>query len=153
MWGNLHRGFESLPLRQSSRRWLAGASPSSLGGVARIAPVAQWIERQVADLKVVGSSPAGRANTATWAGSSRRQQPKRDLNAMACCLERIAHVDLDRLQAKLGGLLRQSFGEQRVAGEEVLERPSRIGGSRHDRPRGRTHLEDRPSKCRRRKEP
>jgi hypothetical protein len=28
------------------------------------APVAQWIERQVADLKVVGSSPAGRAISA-----------------------------------------------------------------------------------------
>ena len=49
MWGNLHRGFESLPLRQ--------LVPS-----IACAPVAQWIERQVADLKVVGSSPAGRAN-------------------------------------------------------------------------------------------
>ena len=30
---------------------------------SRVAPVAQWIERQVADLKVVGSSPAGRATS------------------------------------------------------------------------------------------
>ncbi len=36
-----------------------GSNPS-LSASAR-APVAQWIERQVADLKVVGSSPAGRA--------------------------------------------------------------------------------------------
>ena len=50
LWGNLHRGFESPPLRQIRR-------PASR------APVAQRIERQVADLKVVGSSPAGRANS------------------------------------------------------------------------------------------
>ncbi len=35
-----------------------GSNPSLS---AKRAPVAQWIERQVADLKAVGSSPAGRA--------------------------------------------------------------------------------------------
>src|SRR5205814_7333666 len=42
-----------------------GSNPSlsaSRADAANRAPVAQWIERQVADLKVVGSSPAGRAN-------------------------------------------------------------------------------------------
>src|SRR5450759_4005484 len=48
-WGQLHRGFESLPLRQNAHR----------------APVAQWIEHQLAELRVVGSSPAGRAITWT----------------------------------------------------------------------------------------
>ena len=38
---------------------IEGSNPS-LSATHR-APVAQWIERQVADLKVVGSSPAGRA--------------------------------------------------------------------------------------------
>jgi hypothetical protein len=33
------------------------------GGRAAAAPVAQWIERQVADLKVVSSSLAGRAKS------------------------------------------------------------------------------------------
>src|SRR5450759_3392302 len=47
--GQLHRGFESLPLRQNAHR----------------APVAQWIEHQLAELRVVGSSPAGRAITWT----------------------------------------------------------------------------------------
>jgi hypothetical protein len=42
-----------------------GSNPSlsaTLAPAGDDAPVAQWIERQVADLKVVGSSPAGRAN-------------------------------------------------------------------------------------------
>ena len=34
------------------------------------APVAQWIERQVADLKVVGSSPAGRATSPRVSGNA-----------------------------------------------------------------------------------
>ncbi len=39
-----------------------GSNPSlSASSSPHRAPVAQWIERQVADLKVVGSSPAGRA--------------------------------------------------------------------------------------------
>ncbi len=42
-----------------------GSNPS----LSASAPVAQWIERQVADLKVVGSSPAGRATHSSpyWA--------------------------------------------------------------------------------------
>ena len=40
-----------------------GSNPSLSAIAASHVPVAQWIERQVADLKAVGSSPAGRANT------------------------------------------------------------------------------------------
>ena len=38
-----------------------GSNPSLSAIAVAHVPVAQWIERQVADLKVVGSSPAGRA--------------------------------------------------------------------------------------------
>ncbi len=48
---------------------LEGSNPSLSASLPREtqprAPVAQWIERQVADLEVVGSSPAGRANNWT----------------------------------------------------------------------------------------
>ena len=116
------------------------------------APVAQRIERLPPEQKVVGSSPAGRANTSSD-GSSRRLQPERHLDSTAGRIERVSHVDSDRMQTQLGHLPAQGFGEERVPGEKVLERPSRVRGSRHDRSRGRTHLEDRPSKCRRRQEP
>ena len=49
---------------RKGRKAFEGSNPSlsaSRSGAAHRAPVAQWIERQVADLKVVSSSLAGRA--------------------------------------------------------------------------------------------
>ena len=62
-----------------------GSNPSLSASHPARAPVAQRIERQVADLKVVGSSPAGRA---TFAGDPvariRRTQPLSRCNP--CCM-------------------------------------------------------------------
>src|SRR4249919_3592566 len=77
--------LEFAPVRERSHRGLVqrfakppsgvtcfeGSNPSlSASPRAASAPVAQWIERQVADLKVVGSSPAGRAKTSHLTGLS-----------------------------------------------------------------------------------
>src|SRR3954469_6910276 len=64
-WERSHRGLVrrfAKPL--SGVTCSEGSNPS----LSARAPVAQWIERQVADLKVVGSSPAGRASTAHLPG-------------------------------------------------------------------------------------
>ena len=48
-----------------------GSNPSLSATAVAHVPVAQWIERQVADLKVGGSSPLGHANQQAARGALR----------------------------------------------------------------------------------
>ena len=62
---------------EGSNPSLSARYPAGVPSSASRAPVAQRIERQVADLKVVGSSPAGRANF-----SSKRHPSLHGLNIL-----------------------------------------------------------------------
>ena len=65
---------------------LEGSNPS-LSATDR-APVAQWIERQVADLKAVGSSPAGRASHANGNGPFGIRPGSRSIDARVATMWR-----------------------------------------------------------------